>query len=348
MFNNNWKKTLLKRNSTIRQAIRSLEKSTLQIVLITNLKNNLVGTITDGDIRRGLLGGLNINSPIKSLINSNPLVGSESMGVSAMKQILQLNKIQQLTILDKKKIIVGMYVWDAAIIVKKINNHVVIMAGGKGKRMLPFTKKCPKPLLPLAGKPVLEHIIIKAKSEGFINFVLSINYLGHMIKDFFGDGRKWGVKIKYLKEKTALGTAGSLSLFKNQTNSPFIVCNGDVISDIRFSDVLDFHVKNKAFVTIAVKPYELKNPYGVVKVNGNQITGIKEKPITTSHINTGVYVFGHKLFKNLKKDKYLDMDVLTQSLLKKTKKILAYSAYEPWLDVGQPKDFKKAIKKIKK
>ena len=347
IFNNNWKKTLLSRNSTIRQAIRSLEKSTLQIVLVVNLEKKLVGTITDGDIRRGLLSGLNINSSIKSLININPLVGSDSMNVTTMKQIMQLNKIRQLPILGKSKKLIGMYIWDAAIISKKINNYVVIMAGGRGKRMLPFTKKCPKPLLPIAGKPVLEHIIIKAKSEGFTNFILSINYLGHMIKDFFGDGKKWGIKIKYLKEKNALGTAGPLSLFKNKTTSPFIVCNGDVISDIRFSDVLDFHIKNKAFGTIAVKPYELKNPYGVVKVNGNQIISIKEKPITTSHINTGVYVFGNKLFSNLKKDKYLDMNVLIQSLLKKTKKILAYSAYEPWLDVGKPKDFKKAIKKIK-
>ena len=345
-LNNKWKKTLLSQNSSIRQAIRSLEKSSMQIVLVVNPRGILIGTITDGDIRRGLLSGLTINDSIKKLINFNPLIGSDSMTITSMRQIMLINKIHQLPITDKNKKVTGLYVRDETNFSHKKDTKVIIMAGGKGKRMLPLTKKCPKPLLPIAGKPVLEHIIVKAKSEGFDNFILTINYLGHMIRDFFGNGSKWGVKIKYLEETNPLGTAGSLSFLKQKKNFPFIVCNGDVISDIRFSDLLDFHIKNKAFGTIAVKPYELRNPYGVVRVKGNRISGIEEKPITTSHVNTGVYVFNSKVIQNLKKNKYLDMNILIQGLVKKSKKILAYSAYEPWLDVGKPKDFKKANKKI--
>ena len=341
MLKKNWKKTLLLENSTIRKVIKNLEKSALQIVLVIDKKKNLVGTITDGDIRRGLLSGLNISSPIKKLINKKPLIGSSTMSANTMNQIMQTNKINQLPIVDKSKKIVGLYFWDAVKSSITQKSQVIIMAGGKGKRMMPHTKKCPKPLLPVGGKPILEHILLKARSEGFNNFIISINYLGEMIEDYFGNGSKWGVKIKYLKENMPLGTIGALSLIKNRPNFPFIVCNGDIISDIKYTDLLDFHIKNKAFGTVAVKPYEIKNPYGVVKIDGNQIVDIEEKPIVKSHVNTGVYVFSPKIINEIKKNKYLDMNILIQKLLGKMKKIIAYPAYEPWLDIGKPKDLKK-------
>ena len=341
MLKKNWKKTLLLENSTIRKVIKNLEKSALQIVLVIDKKKNLVGTITDGDIRRGLLNGLNINSSIKKLINKKPLIGSNSMSANTLNQIMQTNKINQLPIIDKSKKIVGLYFWDAIKYSITQKSQVIIMAGGKGKRMMPHTKTCPKPLLPVGGKPILEHILLKARSEGFNNFIISINYLGEMIEDYFGNGSKWGVKIKYLKENMPLGTIGALSLIKNQPNFPFIVCNGDIISDIKYTELLDFHIKNKAFGTVAVKPYEIKNPYGVVKIDGNQIVDIEEKPIVKSHVNTGVYVFSPKIINEIKKNKYLDMNILIQKLLGKMKKIIAYPAYEPWLDIGKPKDLKK-------
>jgi dTDP-glucose pyrophosphorylase len=341
MLKKNWKKTLLLENSTIRKVIKNLEKSALQIVLVIDKKKNLVGTITDGDIRRGLLNGLNISSPIKKLINKKPLIGSSTMSTNTMNQIMQTNKINQLPIVDKSKKIVGLYFWDAIKYSITQKSQVIIMAGGKGKRMMPHTKTCPKPLLPVGGKPILEHILLKARSEGFNNFIISINYLGEMIEDYFGNGSKWGVKIKYLKENMPLGTIGALSLIKNQPNFPFIVCNGDIISDIKYTELLDFHIKNKAFGTVAVKPYEIKNPYGVVKIDGNQIVDIEEKPIVKSHVNTGVYVFSPKIINEIKKNKYLDMNILIQKLLGKMKKIIAYPAYEPWLDIGKPKDLKK-------
>ena len=342
-----YKKTLLKENSTIRDTINSLEKSALQVVLIIKPNKMLIGTITDGDIRRGLLSGLKMEDSVKKLINRNPLVATLSMTKSMMNKLMKINKIHQLPIIDKHKKVIGLYVWDEVNILDDRKNLVVIMAGGRGKRMLPFTKDCPKPLLPLGDKPILEHILIKAKSEGFSNYVFSINYLGNMIKNFFGDGKRFNVSIKYLKEKFPLGTAGGLSLLKPRPKSPFIVCNGDIISDIKFGDLLDFHKRNNAFATMAVKPYEIKNPYGVAQIKGNEIINLEEKPVVKSQINTGVYVLDPLIFKYLVKNKYLDMNVLFKNLIKKSKKVLAYPAYEIWLDVGRPKDFNKASRKIK-
>ena len=173
----------------------------------------------------------------------------------------------------------------------------MILASGFGKRIRPLTLNCPKPLLKFGDKPILEHIVLKAKSEGFNKFIFSINYLGHKINNFFSNGEDWNVKIKYIKENKPLGTAGSLSLLNPKPKKPFIVCNGDIVSDIRFENLLNFHKKNKSIATMAVKPHELQNPYGVVKVNGNTITNLKEKPISKSYINTGVYAFNPSVLK---------------------------------------------------
>jgi len=348
MIKKNWKKTLLNQYSTINKAVQCLDKNALQIILVIDKKKKLLGTITDGDIRRGLLGGLNIKSPIKSLINKKPVTVSKFLSKNSVDKLMQINKIQQIPIINKKGIVKGLHVWNEITFDEERSNQIIVMAGGKGKRMLPYTKKCPKPLLTIGNKPILEHILIKSKSEGFNNFIFSINYLGHKIKKFFGKGDRWNVKIKYLKENFPMGTAGSLSLLNPKPKIPFIVCNGDVVSDIRFGELLDFHKKNNAIVTMAVKPYELRNPYGVVKVYGNEIVDLKEKPISKSYVNTGVYVFEPQVLKFCLKNKYLDMNVLIKNLIEKSKKILAYPAYEPWFDVGRPKDLKKLKRKIKK
>ena len=236
----NWKKTLLSENSSIDSAIKCLNNSELQIVLVVKKNRKLIGTITDGDIRRGLLNGYSIKNSIKKIINKNCLTVSRSTSDYTMDKLMDANDIYQLPVVDRNKKVIGLKTWRESVVSDQIENKIVIMAGGKGKRMLPYTKKYPKPLLILGNKPILEHIMIKAKSEGFKNFVFAINYLGHMIEKFFGNGSKLGIKIKYLKEKRPLGTAGALSLLNPKPRLPIIVCNGDVISDIRFRDLLDF------------------------------------------------------------------------------------------------------------
>lgn len=343
----NWKKTLLKKSSAIHSAIKSLSDSGFQIVLVVSKDLKLIGTITDGDIRKGLLNGLSTNDPINKIVNRNCITASPSTSEYMMKKIMQKNTILQLPLVGKNKKVIGLKVWDELFFdeqEKQIKNKIVIMAGGKGKRMLPYTRKCPKPLLRLANKPILEHILIKAKSEGFDDFIFSINYLGHMIKKFFENGKNWGVHIKYIEEKFPLGTAGSLSLLNLKPKLPFVVCNGDIISEISFKKLLNFHLENKAVATMAVKPHELRNPYGVVKIKGNGIIDLKEKPISRSYVNAGVYIFDPIVLKYLKKNKVLDMNTLFQSLIRKSKRVIAYTAYESWSDVGKPADLKKANK----
>ena len=225
----NWKKALLDEDSTIRSAIKCLNESGLQVILVVNKKKKLIGTITDGDIRRKLLEGFSIKNSIKKIINKNCLTANPSISEYMMNKLMEINEIYQLPIVDKNKKVIGLKVWRKTLISNQYENTIFIMAGGKGKRMLPYTKNKPKPLLFLGNKPVLEHILAKAKSEGFKNFIISTKYLGHMIRNYFKNGEKWNIKIKYVNENFFLGTAGALALLHPKPKLPFVVCNGDVV-----------------------------------------------------------------------------------------------------------------------
>jgi len=221
---------------------------------------------------------------------------------------------------------------------------MVIMAGGMGTRLRPHTENCPKPLLPVAGKPMLEHIIDRAKLEGFTQFVLAIHYLGHMIEDYFGNGERLGVQIDYLHEEVPLGTAGALGLLNPTPTLPFVVTNGDVISEIRYGELLDFHIRQSAAATMAVRVYEWQHPFGVVKTQGIEIVGFEEKPIARNHINAGVYVLEPAALSVLAADSCCDMPTLFERLQDKMHRTVAYPMHELWLDVGRPDDLLAANK----
>jgi len=340
-----WQKSILNFDSSIQQAISNLNSSGLKIVLVVNDKNEFIGTISDGDIRRGLLANLNINDEIKNIIHYEALVVSPEFTEESALRLMEINQIFQIPIINNQKNIVGLFLRDRMAVESERNNIMVIMAGGAGKRLLPHTENCPKPMLQVSGKPILEHIIERAKSEGFRHFVLSINYLGEMIKSYFGNGEKMGVNIDYICEKKPLGTAGALSLLNLKTEEPFIVSNGDVITDIRYGELLDFHVKNNSTATMAVNLYEWKNPYGVVGLDGIKITGFDEKPINRTHINAGVYALSKNSLSFLKKNSHCDMPKLFEELMVSSEKVIAYPMHEPWLDVGNSVDLNKANKK---
>jgi NDP-sugar pyrophosphorylase family protein len=219
---------------------------------------------------------------------------------------------------------------------------MVIMAGGLGVRLRPHTESCPKPMLPIAGKPMLEHIIDRAKFEGFNNFVLAIHYLGNVIEDYFGNGSKFDVNIEYLREQTPLGTAGALSLFDRRPTAPFIVTNGDVITDIRYGELLDFHIRNGGSATMAVRVYEWQHPFGVVQTDGINILGFDEKPIARSHVNAGVYVLDPIALNHLSVGSRCDMPNLFDRLKSQSLRALAYPMHESWIDVGRPADYRYA------
>lgn len=333
-----WRKALLPATASIQEAIHNLDEVAIQIILVVNEAGKLEGTVSDGDIRRGLLKGLGLHSPIKSIVHTNPFVVPEGIKQHLVLQIMSANKIRQIPIVDQENKVIGLYLWDNITTPLERSNLMVIMAGGKGTRLRPYTESCPKPMLHVAGRPMLEHIIERAKLEGFTTFILAIHYLGHVVEEYFGDGTRFGVKISYLKEKTPLGTAGALSLFSPWSDLPFLVTNGDVITDIRYGELLDFHNRHNAIATMAVRTHEWQHPFGVVKMKGVEIIGFEEKPVFRSYINAGVYVLSPEALGTLEKGIPCDMPTLFERLKYQEKRIVAYPMHEPWLDVGRPDD----------
>lgn len=333
-----WRRAILPANSTIEQAISNLDQVAIKIVLVVNDADELVGTISDGDIRRGLLKGLNMHSPIANVIHLNPLVVPADMGRKLVMQLMVANKIQQIPAVDEHRHVVGLHLWDELATPPERPNLMVIMAGGMGTRLRPHTENCPKPLLHVAGKPMLEHIIEHARLEGFSHFVLAVHYLGHMIEEHFGNGDRLGVQIEYLREQSPLGTAGALGLLMPRPVAAFVVTNGDVITDIRYGDLLDFHLRNNAAATMAVRVHEWQHPFGVVQTEGVEIVGFEEKPVARTHINAGVYALNPSALNVLHADAPCDMPTLFERLQEQSKRTVAYPMHEPWLDVGRPDD----------
>ena len=337
-----WKRLTLSLDSKIQDAASILESYSMHIVLIVGKKGELIGTISDGDIRRGLLQGYGLHDFVSLIVQSNPLVVPVNMDRSVVLQIMETNKIHQIPVVDDVNKLVGLHLWEQVITQQVRPNTMVIMAGGMGTRLRPHTETCPKPMLELGGKPMLEHIIERAKLEGFRKFVVTLNYLGHMIEDYFGSGDSRGIEIQYTKEESPLGTAGAISLIKQLPKEPFVVTNGDVITNIRYGKVLDFHNHHGAEATMSVRSHEWQNPFGVVNVDGFAIVGFEEKPVVRSHINAGVYVLDPKCFASLESGAMCDMPTLFDRLNERGLKTVAYAMHEEWLDVGRPDDYKKA------
>lgn len=339
-----WRSALLPINSNLQRAILCLDASGLQIAIVISTDDRMVGTLTDGDIRRGLLRGLEMSSPVEDIIHREPLVVPPQWGRDIVLQLMQANKVRQLPVVDDERRVVGLHLWDDLLTPTQRPNSLVVMAGGRGTRLLPHTEHCPKPLLPVGGKPMLEHIIERAKAEGFHRFVLAIHYLGHMIEDHFRDGSKWQVEIEYLREQTPLGTAGALGLLRRRPHDPFVVTNGDVLTDIHYGELLDFHCRHRAAATMAVRQHEWQHPFGVVKTKGVDIVGFEEKPVSRSHINAGIYVLEPRALDLLGADEHCDMPMLFERLQQKAERAIVYPMHEPWLDVGRPDDLKLARK----
>lgn len=337
-----WRQAILPESSTIGQAIRNLDQVAIKIVLVVDKASKLVGTISDGDIRRGLLKGLDLNSPIVSIIHHNALVVPPEMARDMVMKLMVANKIHQIPVVDGQQQLVGLHLWDGITTLPIRANLMVIMAGGMGTRLLPHTQNLPKPMVLVAGKPMLEHIIERGKLEGFNHFVLAIHHLGHIIEAHFGNGERLGVKIDYLREQSPLGTAGALGLLNPKPDSPFVVSNGDVITDIRYGELLDFHNSNQASATMAVRIHEWQHPYGLVQMQGVDIIGFEEKPVARSHINAGVYVLSPEILNELIAEAPCDMPMLFERLQAKAKRTVAYPMHEPWLDVGRPIDLAEA------
>ena len=341
---NIWHQALLSVDVSIQDVVKNLNEIEIKIVLIVDKSGVLIGTISDGDVRRGLLKGLTLQSPITNIIHKDALVVPPELDRQTVVQLMIANKIQQIPIVDDNFIVIGMHLWDEVNEIASRGNLMVIMAGGKGTRLMPHTENLPKGMVEVSGKPIIEHIINKAKLEGFHNFYISIFHLGEKIEEYFGNGDKFGVNINYIKEDSPLGTIGSLSLLKIDNDESFIVTNGDVLTDIRYGQLLDYHKRQNADATMAVRSHEIQNPYGVVELDGLEIIGFEEKPIAESIINAGVYAFSPKILDKLKNHSPCNVNELFDRAREDGFKTLAYLMHESWLDVGKPDDLVKANK----
>ncbi len=330
-----WKKAVLNYDVSIFDALKNLEKSGFQIVLVVDKKNKFVGTLTDGDIRNGIIKGINLNSKIMNLVNKKPVILYENSSYEEALILMNKKKINHIPIIKNKKIF-GIYTranFQKYFIFEK-KNIFFIMAGGRGKRLKPLTDKTPKPLLVYKNKKLIEHTILKAKKAGFKNIFISVNYLKDKIISFLGEGKNYNLTINYIEEIKKLGTAGSLAHLRNKTNLPIIITNCDIISSINFSQLLDFHKNQKSDLTVVIKEFESKNPFGEIKIKKKRIVNIIEKPISLSYINAGIYVINPNLLRYIPKNKLFDMNLLIALLNQKNKNVIPYPITSKWMDVS--------------
>lgn len=331
----------------IKKAMEIISNGALKIAVVTDKNGKLLGTLTDGDIRRGFLKGLNLNNSIKSIYQKKPTIVKKSDSKKKILNIALSKKISQIPVIDENGIVIGLEVLEDLIEPSSKSNLVVIMAGGMGMRLRPLTKHTPKPMLKIGDKPILQILIEKFKESGFKNFLLCINYKSEIIKNFFKNGKKFGVNINYVHENKRLGTAGALSLIKKKPKIPFFVINGDLLINLNFQNVLDFHIENKSFATMCVNEYSFNSPYGEVSLNNENILSIKEKPKHKFFANAGIYVLD-PLCLDLVPKKYFNMTSLFEELIKNKYKSISFPLGEYWLDIGRYNDFEKANKDFRK
>ena len=336
-----WQQVLISGTSSITDAIRIIDQSTFQVAIVVGKDRQILGLITDGDIRRALLNTLSLDSQVCNIMNKNPMVCEGDLSTELATKLMQANQISHLPIVNEKRQVVGLFC-EKLVSQEQLPNTFIVMAGGFGKRLQPLTNNCPKPMIEIAGKPMLEHLLIKARSEGFRHFVFAVHYLDEQIIRHFSNGKKWGVKISYVREKTPLGTAGALSLLGRELSKSVVVSNCDIVSKISFRRMLDFHDQQDAVATVAVNRQEWRNPFGVVETEGFEIVNIEEKPVQSCNINAGVYVFDSSVLLKLEKNIKIDMPDLLSGLRFNGEKTVAFPLHEDWLDVGRHEDLAKA------
>jgi len=337
-------KYLITTSSSVFDAMKSLNDCGAGILVVVDDDSRLIGTVADGDIRRGLIAGLAFTESVTMVTNKNPKVvkNSEAIGIN-FGEILK-NHTHVIPIIDDNNKVVDIYSATESIVEKK-DNPVFIMAGGFGTRLYPLTENCPKPMLPVNGKPMLELIINKFKNAGFYKFYISTHFLPEVIRGHFGDGSHFGVEIEYTFEKEPLGTGGALSLLPaGRPKLPTIMINGDVLTDVDFNLLLDFYNSSNSVATVCVRNFEYEIPFGVVEQKNGLITAMTEKPKTTYSVNAGIYVLSSEVIDSVIENKRIDMPDVLQNYLNQGIAVSVFPLHEFWLDVGRPSDFEHAQK----
>lgn len=338
-----WKSALISKTVKIREAIKTIDAAALQIALVVDANGKLLGTVTDGDVRRAILKDISLDEAVEKIMMKTPVTASLDQSRESILTMMEHRQIRQVPIVDAQGRITGIEVLDDLLQRQTKENWVVLMAGGLGSRLSPLTDDCPKPLLKVGKKPILETILENFIEYNFHHFFISVNYKDQMLKEYFGDGSRWGIKIQYLHESEKLGTAGALGLLEETPKKPLIVMNGDLLTKVNFRQLLDFHAEHKAAATMCVREYDFQVPYGVVRLdNKNEVTAIDEKPVQRFFVNAGIYVLEPKVLSHVSKNKALDMPVLFERLIAEKSTVTAFPVREYWMDIGRLDDFQRA------
>jgi len=310
--------------------------------LVVDKNEKLLGTLTDGDIRRGLLNNLSLDESIETIISKTPTVCTTEDTKEKILEIALAKKLHQIPIVNNDGKLVGLKEVDELLKPEYKSNRVVLMVGGLGTRLRPLTDNTPKPMLKVGNKPILETIILNFKKYGFVNIVLCVSYKAEIIEAYFKDGSEFGVNIEYVHENKRMGTAGALSLVKEKLTEPFFVMNGDLLTNINFENMMESHLSNNSIATMGVREYDFQVPYGVVKTDGVDIVSIEEKPVHHFFVSGGIYVLSHKVLKYIPEDEYYDMPTLFEKVIEEKEKSISFPIREYWLDIGRLEEYKKA------
>lgn len=338
----NWRDCIVLPEMPIRQALNVLEQSSLRILLVVDRDCTLAGVVTDGDIRRGLIAGVSLETPIDQVMNKRPITANKNTPKDKLIDTMSRLDLLAIPLLDHGKI-VGLQTLNNVLLKPDYQNPVFIMAGGCGTRLRPLTNDCPKPLLNVGDRPLLERTLTSFAKAGFCNFYISTHYIPEQIVDYFGNGDNWGVNISYIHEDEPLGTAGALGLLpQSMPKLPIIVMNGDILTNIDFTELLDFHQSEKAQATICVREYQYQIPYGVIQSQAGRVLEMSEKPVYQHHINAGIYVIDPDVAHSVRKNQKIDMPMLLESQLVSRRKVSVFPIQDYWLDIGSMDDFSRA------
>ena len=336
-----WKQTVVCPEASIRDAIKVIDQEALRVALVVDEQFHLLGIVTDGDVRRGLLRQVSLEDNVSLVMNPKPLVCTPMDSPEVIQVELERKMLLHMPVVDNGCLVDLISIQHLQ--KKQYENPVFLMAGGFGTRLNPLTDNCPKPLLKVGDKPILEIILERFVSSGFKNIFISLHYMPEMVRDHFGDGSRWGANITYIYENTPLGTGGALGLLpKDIPKLPLIMMNGDVLTQVDCVSLLKFHEEHESVATMCVRKYGLQVPYGVIQAEGHKITDIVEKPVHQFFVNAGIYVLEPKVISQVDSNQHIDMPSLLESIIKQNEVVSMFPLHEYWLDIGQMKDFKQA------
>jgi dTDP-glucose pyrophosphorylase len=329
-------------DSTVENALRTIGLGSVKIALVVDNDNKLLGTLGDGDIRRGLLKRKNLDDTIEDIYYKTPIVAGKKSSKKELLYLCSINKVGQIPIIDVDSKVVGLFLIDTEFPKKQYENNVVLMVGGLGTRLRPLTENTPKPMLNVGGKPILQTIVKGFVDSGFTNITMCLGYKSNVIQDYFQDGDDFGANIGYIIEEKRMGTAGALTLLKNKINKPFFVMNGDLLTNINYEQVLDFHESHNAKATMCVREYDIEVPYGVVNLNNEKIVSIEEKPVHRFFVNAGIYLLEPECIDLIPDDEFYDMPTVFEKLIEAKGEVISFPLKEYWLDIGRVTEYDKA------